>query len=300
MATDPITSREIFNCVRHKQRNVDNHQYDSITLGGRPRDLAADTNNLARVKHLRLCLWDAYGSEQANVMLDSMYMLTSLDADNRDFPEENSVALLNLVFRALTINHQRPWIRSLRLDGINLSHYNNTSSMLLGAQHLKHLQLVYCADFGPFLQALTALSLDLASLTIDESDSSLGSYDDEANEFIRSLSSPACLSLTLDSEFEQPHTLLDWSTLHKYAMNVQSLKVQYHSVLPPYPTDKNVSDFRHFCNNASSLEQLSISGINMPMDDTFGDKYTHGSLEQFLVSLQPSLLLEVSNADRNF
>jgi hypothetical protein len=91
--------------------------------------------------------------------------------------------------------------------------------------------------------------------------------------------------------------LLDWSTLHKCAPVIKSLKVQYHSVLPPYPFEKSVSDFRHFCKNASSLEQLSISGIEVFIKNTSGDKYTQGSLEQFLVRTHLKSLLESAITD---
>lgn len=299
MPTNPRVARDIFDCVRLKQRNVDNYQYDSICGNGRSDLFAADTNYLGRLKHLRLCLWDTQDSEQAIAVLDSMSKLTSLDMDLREVFYDKAV-LPKLVFRALNTDRERSSIRSLSLEGIDFAYYSGTFPRLLEARNLKHLQLVYCHNYGPFLQMLTTLSLELATLTISEYDHGSGSFDDNADGFIRSLSSLERVSLTLDADFEHLHGLLDWSTLHKCALAVRSLKVQYHLVQPPYPSDKNVSDFRRFCQNASGLEQLSMSGIEVSMKETSGDKYIQGSLEQFLVSYHLTLLLKSVITDIRF
>lgn len=299
MPTSPRVAREIFDFVRLKQGRVDNHQYDSFCLRdryGHREAFAADVNYLARVKHLRLRLWEELDSRQAEIMLNSMHELTSLDVGLRKACFTGDPILLHLVIRAFSVGFQRPCIRSLRLDSVHFDHYGDPFPRLPGVQTLKHLQLANCINFGPFLQMLTALSLDLTTVVIKEQDSGSGSLDSDANDFIRSLSSPERLSLTLDSDFLESQflcewsALLDWSTLQKCAPVVKSLKVQYHSVLPPYPSDHSVSDFRHFCRNASSLEQLSISGIEVFINDTSGDKI-RSSLEQFLSRAHLKLLL---------
>jgi len=300
--TSPRVAREIFACVRHKQRKVDNHQYDSIRLKNRygiDEVFTADINYLARLKHLRLCLWEAPDYMQTKIVLDSMHELTSLDVDLREARHTAHPILLGVVFRALNVDYQRHCIRSLRLDGVDFySCYGDTLPRFPGAQSLKHLQLASCINYGPFLQMLTALSVDLDTLTIEEYNNGYGSFDNDANDFIRSLSSPERLSLTLDSDLEMSSimldwsALLDWSTLHKCASFIKSLKVQYHSELPPFPSDESVSNFRYFCKNASSLEQLSMSGIEVLIDKTSGMIDIYGSLEQFLVSRHLALLLE--------
>ena len=292
-------AREIFDCVRLKQGKVDNHQYDSICLWNRYGDkeeFAADVEYLARLKHLRLCLWEAADSRQAKIVLDSMHELTSLDLDLGEVCYTRNPFTLHLVSHALSAHYQRPCIRSLRLCGIDLYGYGDTIPRpqglrrLEGLRNLKHLQLAGCINYSPFLQMLTALSLDLATLAIKEVDHGRGSFNSDANNFIQSLSSPERLSLTLDSEFEESRvlfgwsTLLDWSTLHKFASVIKSLEVQYHSVLPPYPSDQSLLDFRRFCKNASSLEQLSMSGIQVSVNKISEDEHTYGSLGQFLVS----------------
>jgi hypothetical protein len=285
--TTPRVARKIFGCVRRKQRKVDNHQYDSICLRdryGKREAFTADIHYLARLKHLRFCLWEETDSQQAKIVLDSMHELTSLDVDLREACYTANPILLNLVFRAFSMDYQRPCIRSLRLDGVDFLSYGDTFPRLLGVRNLM----------------LTALSVDLTTLAIEEHDDGGNSegFNDDANDFVRSLSSPERVSLTLDSAFFLAHVIhdwsavLDWTTLHKCAPFLRSLKVQYHSLSPPFPCDESVSDFRHFCKNASSLEQLSMSGINMSTDKSSGDKYIHGSLDQFLVSHHLTLLLE--------
>ena len=72
--TSPRVAREIFDCVRRKQGKVDNHQYDSICLRnryGNKEAFAADVDYLARLKHLRLCLWEASNNQQAEIVLCS-------------------------------------------------------------------------------------------------------------------------------------------------------------------------------------------------------------------------------------
>jgi hypothetical protein len=296
----PRVAGDIFDCIRLNQRNVDNYQYDNVDLNGSSDAFAADAEHRARVKHLRLCLWDTRNREQAHTVLDSVHGLTSLNVDIREGGFKLHHVALELAFRALSKDYERSWIRSLRLDGIDFGRYGRPLPRLPGAQNLKHLQLVYCHTYGPFLQMLTALSTDLVTLTIEEGDTGSGSFDDDVNDFIRSLSSLERVSLTLDADFEQLQGLLDWSALHKCAPVIKSLKLQYRCVLPPYPSDENVLDFRRFCENASSLEQLSISGIDLPMNKEFGDMDVHGSLEQFLVSLHLSLPLEGAITDMNF
>jgi len=77
----PRVARDILDCVRLKQRNVDNYQYDSVHLNGSSEAFAADAEYRASLKHLRLCLWDTRDREQAHTVLDSMHGLTSLNVD---------------------------------------------------------------------------------------------------------------------------------------------------------------------------------------------------------------------------
>lgn len=172
-------------------------------------------------------------------MLDGMQELVSISATtlnlDRDEIVETDFALQKLVFRAVSVSNGRRWIRCLRLEGLFFPYGEDTFPRLPGMQGLKHLQLVLCGCYVPFLYMLTDLSLNLATFTIVESEIEGGGFSSHANEFIQSLSSPERLHLTLDSDFDEPDTLLDWSTLHRYASAIKSLKVQYHSSLPPYP-----------------------------------------------------------------
>lgn len=267
---------------------MDNHQYDSVSRNGSSEAFAADKEYRARLKHLRLYLWDSQDSKQANLVLSSMDKLTSLDVSIQKFCPDSNCRLLELVlnFRAPNMDHGRPWITSLRLGGVDFTW--KSFPRLPGAQSLKHLQLIDCTNHGDFLRMLSTLSLNLATFIVTDRKTPswnwVPNFNNDANEFIRSLHTLGHLSLTLDSKVFQPDTLLDWSTLHGHASAVQFLKVQNHSMLVPYRSDENLSDFRRFCQNASSLEQFSISGIVVPMDKTLEDKHIYGSLEQFLVS----------------
>ncbi|GAB7327215.1 hypothetical protein MBLNU13_g11116t1 [Cladosporium sp. NU13] len=103
--TSPRVAREIFDFVRLKQGRVDNHQYDSFCLRdryGHREAFAADVNYLARVKHLRLRLWEELDSRQAEIMLNSMHELTSLDVGLRKACFTGDPILLHLVIRAFS------------------------------------------------------------------------------------------------------------------------------------------------------------------------------------------------------
>jgi hypothetical protein len=89
----------------------------------------------------------------------------------------------------------------LRWHGVDFDQYGDIFPRLPGVQTFKHLQLADCINYGPFLQMLTALSLDLTTLVIKDQDGGNGSFDSYANDFIQSLRSPEKVSLTLDSDF---------------------------------------------------------------------------------------------------
>lgn len=170
---------------------MDNHQYDSVSRNGSSEAFAADKEYRARLKHLRLCLWDSQDSEQANVVLSSMDKLTSLDVSIQKFCPDSNCRLLELVlnFRSPSMNHGRPWITSLRLSGVNLA--CKSFPRLPGAQSLKHLQLIDCTNHGDFLRMLSTLSLNPATFTVTDRKTPfwnwVPNFNNDANKFIRSL-----------------------------------------------------------------------------------------------------------------
>jgi hypothetical protein len=216
-----------------------------------------------------------------------MHNLTSLDLDDcLPICIDTNLAILKLLSRAFGVSHERPRLKSLRLKGLHPLHhdYDKAFPPLLGLQGLEDLQLVFCTDYVPFLQMLKNLSLKLKSFSVFEcTDIDNGEFDHDANEFVRSMSSLQRLSLVLDPLFEEfEGTLLDWSILHAYASGLKCLKLHCNHVKTLFPSDQDASDFRRFCTKASSLQQLSVSGVEIqPKPFTFGSNLN--SLANFLV-----------------
>jgi hypothetical protein len=147
-----------------------------------------------------------------------------------------------------------------------------TNSKLLELRGLKELTLHDCHNYGPFLQRLAKISLDLQSFYIVEGtagEPDLGTYCDA---FFRSLRSPRCIDLTLG---DHDGDVFDWSSFQAYASTIKSMKLQFDEI----STFSTASDFRHFCIPASSLKQLSISGIEVLSDFC----KMPGGLQPFLV-----------------
>ena len=116
-------------------------------------------------------------------------------------------------------------------------------------------------------------------------------FDRDTNQFVRSMDTLQRLSLILDPNWENPdHSLLDWSALHAHASGIKSLKVHCKRQHRLFALDQDASDFRHFCAKASSLQQLSISGIaiqpSMPIYSAFESMPAEpGFLPHFIVTL---------------
>ena len=137
---------------------------------------------------------------------------------------------------------------------------------------MEHLQLILCCDYVPLLLMLRTLPLKLKSFTICEGGYEVGEdFDGDADEFVRSLDSLQRLSLILDRSWDG--SFFNWTALYAQAAGIKSLRVQCTSEHRLLSHDQDASDFRHFCTKASSLQQLSLSGItiqsSMPIFSAF-------------------------------
>lgn len=181
------------------------------------------------------------------------------------------------------------------MKGLRLIHDDDTVPQLLGLRDLEHLQIILCCDYIPFLMMLGGggASLKPKSFTLCEVGLEGGSeFDALAEDFVRSMDSLQRLSLILDPNWVGPDgSLFDWSTLHAHAAGIKSLKVHctfQHRLLAINQTG---SCFRHFFTKASSLQQLSISGMALQPSLP---KYWHCYLDHLLVCLrfsQPKTIL---------
>lgn len=218
-------------------------------------------------------------------MLDHAPNVTSLDIDCYwdPFCPELDTSMRQLVCHAATVRDQWSWLNSLRLHGVPLYYDGYKFPKLPGLSRLKHLQLISCCDCDGCLEMLTALSLNLDSLAIEDPDYGPECSYATINNFIRSLKSLPQIFLTLTADFGRPDDgLFHWSTLHAHASSVKCAKVYYHSWLQPFPSSKMASDFWKFCTSASDLEQLSMSGIEVQHEATLSGSKP-GSLEHLLV-----------------
>jgi hypothetical protein len=297
---NPLSCQEILTCLRLKQRNVDNYQISVV-----PRDvgwqvLAAekkDVEDLTRIKHLHVIALEPeeYDSmemdlelNQEVILLNHLPEITSLSI--KDWTDELGSGdpgfdYQTLFFGAVKLHNQRPWLKGLRLDLVDLTCDKDEFPRLQSLQCLKHLQLMRCGDYNAFLGMPMTLSLDLDSFLISEEG---GYFDTRTNTFIRSMTCLQRLTLYLDAGFEAPYEdLLDWTALHACASTIQCLVLQYRGLKPLFPSDTIASEFRQFCSIATNLQQLSFSGIDIEPDSWTSSP---GNLGHFLVTLVSRLL----------
>jgi hypothetical protein len=297
--TDYYPVDKIFTCLRLKQRNVDNYQLRGILGDAGWQVFAAekeDVEDLARIKHLQMFALDPHEFDpemyqevnQEVIVLTHLPELTSLGIEG--WYSELGIGDLGLdyqtlFFGAVKLWNQHPWLNNLHLDAVDLSCDNDMFPRLESLQSLKKLQLIRCGGYNAFLEMLTTLSLDLDSLSIEDTG---GYLHTRTNTFIRSMNSLQRLALYIDADFEAPYEgLLDWTALQTCASAIQCLKVQYRGLNPLFPSHKIASDFRRFCNIATNLQQLSFSGIDVEPDSWVSSS---GNLGHFLVNLHSRFL----------
>jgi hypothetical protein len=220
-----------------------------------------------------------------------MRNLTRLDLEanlpNPDDTYDTDLTVRQLIIRTFSVEYELPRLRSLRLKGLLLLHNNEALPPLPGLRNLEHLQLISCRDYVPFLRMLRSLSVELKSLSICEwTDEESGEFDDDANDFVRSMGSLQRLNLNLNPTLGNPYgTLFDWSTLYNHASGIRSLKVHCTYIRTVFPAEKDASYFCLFCIKATNLQQLSISGVDIQPRCTVFDR-ENGSPARLLVSLR--------------
>jgi hypothetical protein len=275
-------SVDIESIIRFKQRSVANYQYryngPDIWL-----NLAPDEDGLSRVTSLQLYLKDVKYCKHAAILLDSTANLVSLDIEL----DTDLNLLEELLRRMLLVNGPRR-LKSLRIEGIDFSDGIDTLEQLVEIETLQDLQLTYCSDYSSLLRDLTKLPLVLKAFRIYEYDMGAQDFETESIEFFRSLTSLKWVSLTLGTDLglPGPYNLLDWSSLRACAPMLKYLRVEYHSVKPPFPCQRSASNFAVFCRLATNLEQLAISGIEVrPNDIEHASEGTgYKGISHFLVS----------------
>ena len=292
-------SRALMTDIGTRQRRLANYQYiglhDRDEIWGGFRD---ENAHLACVRHLELCLHDKQMCEQAGNILACTRNLTRLDVEgHRSIDDDANLAIWQLILRTFSVEHELPHLRSLRLKGLRLIHDDDTVSQLLGLRDLEHLQLILCRDYIAFLMMIGGASLKLKSFTLCEVGFAGGSeFDAHAEDFVRSMDSLQRLSLILDPDLVGPDgSLFDWSILHAHAAGIKSLKVHRTSPHRLISVYQNGSSFRHFFTKASSLQQLSISGIALEPSLL---RYWPCSLAHLLVCLrfsQPKTILSLTD-----
>ena len=256
-------SVDIESIIRFKQRSITNYQYrcngPDIWL-----NLAPDEDDLSRVTSLQLYLKDEKDCKHAAILLDSTANLVSLDIElgtDLNLHEE-------LLRRTRLVNGPRR-LKSLRMEGIDFSDGSDTLEQLVEIETLQDLQLIYCSDYSSLLRDLTRRTLVLKAFRIHEYDMGAPDFETESIEFFRSLTSLEWVSLTLETDLglPGPYNLHEWSSLRACAPMLKYLRVEHHSVKPPFPCQRSASDFAVFCRLATNLEQLAISGIEVQPND---------------------------------
>lgn len=274
------SSPELLSCLFHKQSKVKNLQFNGIAAWAGEQSFEAEEKDLARIERVQLLLDAEEDCEQAAVVLEQTRMLTSLDIHmcplsfmNSD--DDDDLPALSLLLGKISAGNQCSQLTSLRMGSVMFSYFGRAESKLLELHALKFLTLYNCQNYGAFLGQLAALSLDLEYFSIV--DGSRGHQGTKLNveRFLRSLKSPKRILLALP---ENSTSVVDVSVFCEYASRMTSMKLQVCPISPPFLCSEELG-FRRFFNLASSLEQLSISGIEVQP----GSWKQPDGLETFLV-----------------
>lgn len=299
-----VLSKNLMTKIDQRQRRLTNYQY--IGFHHRDRDwneFEVENQYLTGIRHLQFSFHNRYMCELADNVLTCMRNLTRLDVEGQiSISDDTNLAIWQFILRTFSVENGLPHLRSLRLKGLRLIHNDDTAPRLPGLRHLEHLQLILCCDYVPFLLMLAELSPKLKSFTVCEGGRDGGlEFNGDADEFVRSLGSLQRLGLILDPNWVGPHdSLFDWSTLHAHAAGIKSLKVHGTSQHRQFALNQDIYDFRHFCIRASSLQQLSVSGVAiqpcLPRYSAFENEPS--SLAHLLVCprlSQPKIVLQLTD-----
>jgi len=137
----------------------------------------------------------------------------------------------------------------------------STIDGLVELEELEELQLIDCEEYPYLLRDMESLPLKLKAFSIHEIDETTELFHSTANRFLRSLNPLVRLSLTLGSHFDDPSSLLDWSTLQAHASTLQCLRVEY--TWPELPFSSSHSGFAQFCKASLNLGILVMSGVTV-------------------------------------
>jgi len=281
------SSHEVLSCLHHKQSRVSNFQFSGFESVIEWQKLAAKRKDWARIERMQLCLESRLECEQTAVVLERTRILQSLDIDLNhmspvsDTDYEDGLPTMNLLLGKINPDNQCSQLTSLRMSRIVFSDDNYANCKLLKLPGLKRLTLHDCRHHDCFLEQLAKVSLDLDSFSLFEEPESFYEQNFAAcsEVFLRSMNSPRHITLVLEGE-DVDNTTLEASYFQGYASSITLLKLQIHqcSALSWFV---KTADFRQFCNRASSLQQLSISGIEVR--PTLCEQ--PGGLKHFLVLL---------------
>jgi len=252
---------DIDSIVRFNQRNVANYQY-RINGPNVWLNLAPDEDDLSRITSLHLCIQYETHCKHAAHLLNSVRSLVSLDILFIGYRAQLFETLVLLT----RFGPHKP--KFLRVEGTNFSDGMITLKQLVEVEKLEELQLIGCQDYSRLLRDLKKLALGLKVFCIHEYDMGEQDFEIDSNDFLRSLDSLECVSLTLDPNFESqsPFIVLDWSALTACASKLKYLRVEYQSIKSPFLCKTSAHNFSVFCEHAINLEQLAISGIEIGAD----------------------------------
>lgn len=265
------SSLELLSCLHHQQSKLNNLQFSGIKKEVDWKKFAAQHKDWARIERIRLCLDNSDDCGQAAEVLAQTHNLKSLDVDlNHEDPanddiDGDGIPTMNLLLGNLNASNECSQLTSLRLSRVKFPDDNYADCKLLRVPALRNLTLYNCSNYGTFLGHLAKLSLDLDSFSIVEEPGHFYEPDfaTYGEEFLRSIKAPRRVALILEGDDEQfDNSNLDSSCFHAYASTITSMKLKVHPFLMLSWFSK-ASEFSQFCIRASSLQQLSISGIEV-------------------------------------
>lgn len=278
---------ELLSCLHHNQSKVTNLQFSGIESSIDWQTFKAQTKDLAHIERVQLWLTSKEDCDQAAVVLKRTHNLSSLDIDfsyvnlMKAGDGSNDIPTLHRLLSRVSAIDWCSQLTSLRLDNMMMPTTGRGHSRLMEVRGLKHLTLYKCYNYGPFLERLADLSLDLVSFFLeDPEDSDFGEsgFNIYCDSFFGSIKSPKRISLAFAGDDDMT---LNWSHFHACASTITSMKLQCYDRPPLEISGDHASDFRRFCNLASNLQQLSIFGIEIHPALC----KQSGGLEPFLVSV---------------
>lgn len=229
--------------------------------------LVPAAEEVCHVTSLQLFLKDRKDYINAGLLLGRMFSVTSLSITlkNRHLggivggASETGREVIKTLFPPGYANHLRAKLRRLRIEFMSIRLAGAILPDVVPLDELKHLHLLRCSETDQLCNSLSRLNLTLESFCDECSESTQPGM---MKGFLTALHPLQELRVT-SWHYTLGCERFDWPSLMPHAADVQRLVVCDHT---PFRSDsfmattRTIPAFKAFCERASSLRQLSMTG----------------------------------------